>query len=1214
MILYFADRHLNILGQATSHLPKGVRLISDLKSQDVETGVSVFEGDIGFDRKTRAKVEKWAEVGNYILKNSDNESELYNIIDATVYTKQQKVSVYAEDDGLDLLNDIAEAYEADQEYPISSYVERFAGGAGWEIGINEVEGLTRKLSWDSEQTVSARLISVAEAFNHCEFSFSFEIKGLQITKKYINIYAKRGKDTGVQLRLNKEIDSIVTTKSIANLATALRARGSTPADSDNPITLLGYEYDDGDFYVDGAVLKSRKALQKWSRFLWKGDDSQQSGGHIVKSYNYDTTSQAVLCEKTIEELKKVCDMEVNYEVDIKRLPPNVKIGDRVNIIDDAGELYLSARLLKLEISEIEQTYKATLGENIIKGSGISQKVADLAQQFSVLAKSRVFYTWIAYADDENGTNITTEPEGKAYIGIAANKTKEDVDISNPSVFTWSKIKGEDGNNGQDGTDGTNGQDGVSSHLHIRYSNDGINFTEKDGTVAGDWMGTCVTESENAPTNFDAYEWHKIKGEQGVPGVDGIGIDGTSSYFHIRYSEVENPTSTSQMTENPSKYIGTYVDHIEDDSDDPKDYKWVQFMGVDGIPGTDGKNGQTYYLHIKYSNDGGKTFTGNNGEDSGEYIGVYTDTTSTDSSNVSSYKWSLIKGEDGIDGKDGVTYYTWIKYADSPTSGMSDSPEGKKYMGLAYNKTSKTESTNYGDYTWSLIKGEDGTDGVNGVNGSDGKTYYTWVKYADDVNGTNMSDDPTNKKYIGLAYNKTTPTESNTASNYQWALFRGTDGVNGKDGKTYYTWIKYADTPTSGMSDNPEGKKYMGLAYNKTSSTESTSYSDYTWSLIKGEDGTDGVNGTNGKDGTTYYTWVKYADDASGTNMTDDPTNKKYIGLAYNKTTSTESTRPSDYQWALFRGIDGVNGTNGKDGADGKDGKDGTSSYFHIRYSANLNGSSMTTAPQSDTEYMGVCSTTSSTAPTSYASYTWSKIKGEQGISIKGDKGDTSYVHIKYSNDGTTFTENNGEELGSWIGILVDYTETDSTAFSDYNWKKFTEDVDEELKELNLKTEDGVAEIVKLNDKLAHLVTDENGTSLMEQTSTGWTFNIGGVADKVDKTADDLNNLSSDFDDVANSVDGLRTAVDDLGQLASYVRVVEENGQPCIELGEGDSDFKVKITNTDIKFMEGSTVVAYISNQALHIEKAAVNEELQIGGFAFKKKSNGNVGIMWKGES
>src|SRR5699024_1115229 len=105
------------------------------------------------------------------------------------------------------------------------------------------------------------------------------------------------------------------------------------------------------------------------------------------------------------------------------------------------------------------------------------------------------------------------------------------------------------------------------------------------------------------------------------------------------------------------------------------------------------------------------------------------------------------------------------------------------------------------------------------------------------------------------------------------------------------WIKYADSPTSGMSDNPSGKDYIGIAYNKTTPRESENYSDYAWSLYKGDQGIQGVPGENGE---TYYTWIKYATSATGANMSDDPTGKTYLGIAYNKTTPTESTEPSDY--------------------------------------------------------------------------------------------------------------------------------------------------------------------------------------------------------------------------------------------------------------------------------------------------------------------------------
>ena len=455
MILYFADRQLNILGQASTQLQKGVKFESDTKLENIETGVATFECYVLFNRKTRAKVEAWAEVGNYILSESDDEKKLYCIIDSEIDTKKGRAYVYAEDDGLDLLNEIVEPYAADRYYPISHYIGMYATNAGWEIGINEVEGLTRQLSFDNEQTASARLLSIAESFNNCELSFSFDIKGLKVAKKYINIYEKRGNDTGIQLRLNKEIDNIIITKSIANIATALRCTGGTPEDAEKPITLEGYTYDDGDFYVEGAVLKSRKALEKWRRYLWKAD-TEQLGGHIVKPFSFDTTSQEVLCENAIAKLKKICDMEVNYEADITKFPEKVRIGDRVNIIDDKGSLYLSSRVLTLETSVADNVKCAVLGEHLIKKSGISAKVEELANQFSELAESRVFYTWVAYADDENGTGISLNPAGKDYLGIAANKLKKTVDISDPSIFEWSKIKGEKGEQGEPGISGVDG--------------------------------------------------------------------------------------------------------------------------------------------------------------------------------------------------------------------------------------------------------------------------------------------------------------------------------------------------------------------------------------------------------------------------------------------------------------------------------------------------------------------------------------------------------------------------------------------------------------------------------------------------------------------------------------------------------------------------------------------------------------------------------------
>ena len=146
--------------------------------------------------------------------------------------------------------------------------------------------------------------------------------------------------------------------------------------------------------------------------------------------------------------------------------------------------------------------------------------------------------------------------------------------------------------------------------------------------------------------------------------------------------------------------------------------------------------------------------------------------------------------------------------------------------------------------------------------------------------------------------------------------QGVAGTNGTNGVTTYTWIKYADSSTgAGLSNDPTGKEYIGFAYNKTTATESNIASDYTWSLIQGPQGDQGVPGAAGADGVTTYTWIKYSNSADGTGLYDTPTTStNYIGIATNKTTATESTNKADYTWSLFKGSDGSNGLNGLNGA------------------------------------------------------------------------------------------------------------------------------------------------------------------------------------------------------------------------------------------------------------------------------------------------------------
>lgn len=399
MIIYFADRNLNIMGQASTNLPKGLMIINDTKTENLDSGTSVFECDINYPDDMSKNIDEVIKTGWYLLRSNENEKEFYTITETEKDTLSQTVRVYAEDGGLDLLNTVTGAYESSTDQSLESYTKRFMP-AGWSIGINEAAG-AKKLKWDGESTVTERLVSIASYFN-CDISYSFEIERLVITKKLVNFHKHRGDDAAkVYCSLNREVKRIVTKKTTENLATALAVTGGTPSGKKSPINLKDYDYsfkdDNGDEYaVDKATgqMRNLSAMRRWSGSL-------DPDGLILRRFTYDTTNKATLAGKARAALQKICDAEVNYEVEFTKL--DASIGDRVYIIDDESEIYLDARILTLSRSVCSKKVSATLGEYLIKDSGLSDRLSLLAKELkdkmvatTVLeiksSKGRVFQT------------------------------------------------------------------------------------------------------------------------------------------------------------------------------------------------------------------------------------------------------------------------------------------------------------------------------------------------------------------------------------------------------------------------------------------------------------------------------------------------------------------------------------------------------------------------------------------------------------------------------------------------------------------------------------------------------------------------------------------------------------------------------------------------------------------------------------------------------
>lgn len=417
---------------------------------------------------------------------------------------------------------------------------------------------------------------------------------------------------------------------------------------------------------------------------------------------------------------------------------------------------------------------------------------------------------------------------------------------------------------------------------------------------------------------------------------------------------------------------------------------------------------------------------------------------------------LVKVKDGESGK---TQYLHIMYSDveEPTdSDITTIPT--TYIGICVDEN-KTAPSTASSYTWAKFQGSDGKDGIGikGDKGEDGLTQYTHIKFSDDAKNFTANNGDTPGRYIGFFVDHNEDAVLAEEFYEPWIPIRGADGVNGGTG---FFYVAYSANPNGyPMTTEPqEDTRYMGV-YSGIEGETVTDYTKFIWTRIQGNDGIDGVDG---KDGKSYYTWVKYANSATPTEMSDVPDGMDYIGIAYNKETRVESDDPNDYAWSLLRGKQGIQGIPGDKGE---------VLYTWIKY-ADTPTTGMSDAPEGK-NYMGISYNNETIEESDdYSDYQWVYIRGEQGIpGTPGMDGKSSYLHVKYSNDGgLTFTDGDGETLGTWVGILVDENVMDSRDVSDYKWKKY---VGEDGK-------DGIGYTIALSNENHGFVADGNGIVQAEQ--------------------------------------------------------------------------------------------------------------------------------------
>ncbi|RND91731.1 phage tail protein [Lacticaseibacillus paracasei] len=501
----------------------------------------------------------------------------------------------------------------------------------------------------------------------------------------------------------------------------------------------------------------------------------------------------------------------------------------------------------------------------------------------------------------------TDPDGRYVL------TKEGVLLDPVANQTWSRLLAKGG----------------SPSVNAAYINRVVTYTAtSQATLLQSALSDLKTHNHEAVN----YETDIAVLPQNINIGDTIHLADEDEHLYLSARLLELKSSYSMDT-----HTATLGDYLIEHDQVAAQYRQLAEQ-IKNLPKT-----VQYYPWIRYADDDKGTNMSAFPTDKKYMAFRYSNKSSVPSDNPADYagKWALIKGADGADGvpgakgADGRTSYFHTAWANdvSGQSGFTVSGgDGKKYIGT-YSDFTQADSTNPADYNWALFKGEDGDvgpkgdQGLPGAKGADGRTAYTHFAYANSQDGkTDFSTTDSNRKYIGF-YSDFTSGDSTNPSDYNWSLIKGADGANGKDGvpgkagadgKTSYFHIAYADSSdgkTNFSLDTPGSRKYIG-SYTDFTQADSTNPELYSWQLVqgpKGEDGADGVPGPKGADGKTSYFHTAYANSIDGKQgfSTTDGNGKSYFGQ-YVDQNQADSTDPTKYSWALFKGTDGRDGKDGSD--------------------------------------------------------------------------------------------------------------------------------------------------------------------------------------------------------------------------------------------------------------------------------------------------------------
>lgn len=1075
------------------------------------------------------------QVGYWIAFRYDDRDRLLYIDNIAEAERDKMMTISSISDNLDLNNETIQPFAAPEAKPFKWYFDKIMFDTGYEIGINEISNLTRKLSWDSEMTIRNFIQSVATQFDNAELDYEVQLNSdFTVKKRLIHIKKKIGEvRDDIELRYNENIKTIKRTTSTSGLYTAIR-----PVSRDNNDKIIDissmpdWEKKDENgnvkfFHKKGSTLIF--APQANARFGNRGANIT-GGGYIVYDFSHDNISQSELFNRAAKYLEDHSVPAVNYLAEGKT---DAKIGDTVKMVNDGytPQLLTSARVLeKVASFDDDSIERAEFGNYKALQSQIS---ADLIAKMQQLAEENAPYkvvtlttNGLTFKNSEGSTTLTARlykgskeiaPEKYEWtidgVVISGSSDQHEItaeDIDGKAIVRWSAVINSvvvaiDEVTIIDVSDGKHGIDGKTYYTHTAYaySSDGtdrfMNVYPTLNLLSNSLFTDPIKTYPDSNSAFYGLQ-SSVVGSEYVPSTSNRDL--TINSLYVAGLELPIGAYTSSITiANNSETVATVnlimikgtadtdISPVVNGNSVPW---WFTAFGNPGVTINIPANSTARYTFTFKAKS-----TNNTGSGRDQFI-VFRETTSIPVTRFSKPKLEI-----------GSTATPWI-----PSSSEVKTSDYPSYIGT-YSDTNVNGSTDHSKYTWTVFKGADGR-GVSSVaqkwlvQSSSIKPNYVWT---DSMWQTTLPAMSATNKYL-YTIERTTYTDTTTSDVITLSAIYGDKGDQGNPGSPGAPGSNGKDAITIVLSNEnvtlPANSLGVVTSYANSNTTIGVTYGS-------GADLTPVASGatlTNNQ----YKVTAAASGITAGTQSVDVDNKKVNFSIASGMNETSGAVASITYTISI-RNSAGVTSTvtkvqNFTKAEKGITGDKGIDSYTYIRYSASSNGASMTNLPGADSLYIGTCTTTQATAPTEAGSYVWAKFVGEDGA--KGDP--------------TGITQSMTEPITRYTGMLWQYTGADNLVATGITalpnslyvwtgsaWQLYL------VKSTNLQVDNGFITNAMIGDAQIE--------SAKIKSLDAWKIN-----------ADSLEALSAKIGKISNTFDNSSGGIDNKGEIAieDSVKVVYYN--------------------------------------------------------------------------